>query len=167
VIRGFLRAAETDKVIQDANASAGQSVGALTYLAGPRYASNTREGIEKTISAAAQKQAPERSDPALRPPNQILMYLFFGDAVTMGLGMKKVDRIRDLLMEGYTPRQVAERVPCALSLVYEVRGKSDLARLRHQVAELRLGMRDLFDRVAVLEGKPAGAIERLEQRRHA
>lgn len=70
-------------------------------------------------------------------------------------------------MQEYTPREVAERVPCSLSLVYEVRGKSDLARLSHQVAELRLGMRDLFDRVAVLEGKPADAIERLEQRRHA
>lgn len=81
--------------------------------------------------------------------------------------MKKVDQIRDLLMQEYTPREVAERVPCSLSLVYEVRGKSDLARLSHQVAELRLGMRDLFDRVAVLEGKPADAIERLEQRRHA
>ena len=99
--------------------------------------------------------------------NQILMRLFFSDAVTMGLGMKKVDRIRELLREGYTPRQVAERVPCSLSLVYEVHGKSDLARMRHQVAELRLGMRDLFDRVAVLEGKPADIIERFEQRRHA
>jgi hypothetical protein len=55
VIRGFLRAAETDIVIEDANASAGQSVSALTYLAGPRYANDTREGIEKAISAAAQK----------------------------------------------------------------------------------------------------------------
>jgi hypothetical protein len=101
------------------------------------------------------------------PPNQNIVYLFFSDAVTMGLGMKKVDRIQELLREGYTPRQVAERVPCSLSLVYEVRGKSDLARMRHQIFELRLGMRDLFDRVAVLEGKPADAIERLEQRRHA
>jgi len=55
VIRGFLRAAETDKVIQGANASAGQRVAALTYLAGPRYASNTRVGIEKAISAASQE----------------------------------------------------------------------------------------------------------------
>jgi hypothetical protein len=58
------------------------------------------------------------------------MYLFFGDAVTIGLGMKKVDQIRDLLMQEYTPRQVAERVLCSLSLVYEVRGKSDLASLQ-------------------------------------
>jgi hypothetical protein len=85
----------------------------------------------------------------------------------MGLRMKKVDQIRDLLMQEYTPREVAERVPCSLSLVYEVRGKSDLARMRHEIAELGLGMRDLFDRVAVLEGKPADAIERFEQRRHA
>ena len=96
-------------------------------------------------------------------PNHILMYWFFSDAVTMVLGMKKVDRIRDLLMEGYTPRQVAERVPCSLSLVYEVRGKSDLARLRHQMAELSLAVHELYDRLARLEGKPVNIIERFEQ----
>ena len=95
------------------------------------------------------------------------MYLFFSDAVTIGLGMKKVDRVRDLLMEGYTPRQVAERVPCSLSLVYEVRGKCDLARLRHQVAELRLAVGEIYDRLARLEGKPINIIERLQQQRHA
>ena len=95
------------------------------------------------------------------------MYLFFASAVTMGLAMKKVDQIRYLLTQEYTPQEVADRVPCSLSLVYEVRGKSDLARMRHEIAELRLGMHDLFERVAVLEGKPADAIERLEQRRHA
>ena len=51
VVSGFLRAAEMDKVISDAGASAGGSVTALTYLAGPKYASDTREGIEKAISA--------------------------------------------------------------------------------------------------------------------
>ena len=85
----------------------------------------------------------------------------------MGLAMKKVDQIRYLLTQEYTPQEVADRVPCSLSLVYEVRGKSDLARMRHEIAELRLGMHDLFERVAVLEGKPADPIERLEQRRHA
>jgi len=81
--------------------------------------------------------------------------------------MKKVDQIRDLLMQEYTPRQVAERVPCSLSLVYDARGKSDLVRMRHQILELRLGIHDLLDRVALLEGKPADIIERSEQRRHA
>lgn len=55
VISGFLRAAATDKVIKDANAPAGQSVRALTYLAGPQHASDTRKGIEKAISTASQK----------------------------------------------------------------------------------------------------------------
>jgi hypothetical protein len=55
VIAGFLRAAATDKVLKDANAAAGQAVTALTYLAGEKNVSSTREGIEKAISAAARK----------------------------------------------------------------------------------------------------------------
>ncbi len=47
VIIGFLRAAATDKALRDANVSAGQRVTALSYLAGAKYAGNTREGIEK------------------------------------------------------------------------------------------------------------------------
>jgi hypothetical protein len=50
VVSGFLRAAEMDRVIRDAGASASRGVTALTYLAGPRYAGNTREGMEKAIS---------------------------------------------------------------------------------------------------------------------
>jgi cytosol aminopeptidase family protein len=52
VTLGFLRALATDKVLRDANASAGQSVTALTYLAGSKNVSNTREGIEKAINRA-------------------------------------------------------------------------------------------------------------------
>jgi cytosol aminopeptidase family protein len=55
VISGFLRAAATDKALKDANASATPPVTALTYLAGAANASNTREGIEKAISAASRK----------------------------------------------------------------------------------------------------------------
>jgi hypothetical protein len=55
LFNGFLRAAATDKLIRDANASAGQPVTALTFLAGAANASNTREGIEKAILAASQK----------------------------------------------------------------------------------------------------------------
>jgi hypothetical protein len=51
VISGFLRAAATDKVFRDWNASASQPVAVLTFLAGPANASKTREGIEKAISA--------------------------------------------------------------------------------------------------------------------
>lgn len=55
VISGFLQAAAAEKVLKDANASAGQSVVELTYLAGPKYAPNTREGIEKAFSGTAHK----------------------------------------------------------------------------------------------------------------
>jgi hypothetical protein len=93
------------------------------------------------------------------------MYLFL--PLQWGIAMKKVDEIRYLLTQEYTPRQVAERVPCSLSLVYEVRGKCDLAILRHEIAGLRLAVGNLHDRLDRLEGKPADIIERLEQRRHA
>jgi hypothetical protein len=52
VIRGFLRALETDKVVENAKASAAQSVTALTFLAGSQHANDTREGIEKAIAAS-------------------------------------------------------------------------------------------------------------------
>jgi hypothetical protein len=55
VIAGFLRAVATDEVLREANASAGQGVAALTFLAGPKNVSSTREGIEKAIAAAARK----------------------------------------------------------------------------------------------------------------
>ncbi len=55
VIAGFLRAAATDNLLRDANASPGQPVTALTYLAGAKNTGNTREGIEKAITAAPHK----------------------------------------------------------------------------------------------------------------
>jgi hypothetical protein len=55
VIRGFLRAAATHKILQDAKASASPGVTALTYLAGAQNVNSTREGIEKAISAASPK----------------------------------------------------------------------------------------------------------------
>lgn len=79
----------------------------------------------------------------------------------------KVHSIRELLSMGYTPRQIAERVPCSLSLVYEVRGKREIAVMRHQIAELRLAVGEIDDRLARLEGKPVNIIERLQQQRHA
>jgi hypothetical protein len=53
VTLGFLRAAATDKVLRQANASPGPTITTLTYLAGPKNVSNTREGIEKAIAEAA------------------------------------------------------------------------------------------------------------------
>jgi hypothetical protein len=55
VIAGFLRAVATDEVLREANASSGPDVAALTFLAGPKNVSSTREGIEKAIAAAARK----------------------------------------------------------------------------------------------------------------
>jgi hypothetical protein len=55
VIGGFLRAAATDKVLRDANASSSQGVTGLTYFAGTKNVDSTREGIEKAITAAARK----------------------------------------------------------------------------------------------------------------
>ncbi len=51
VLRGFLRAAAIEKALKDAGASASSSVAALTFLAGAKNVSSTREGIEKAISA--------------------------------------------------------------------------------------------------------------------
>jgi hypothetical protein len=56
VILGFLRAAATDQALREANASAGQSVIDLTYLAGSKNVGNTREGIDKAIAAAASSK---------------------------------------------------------------------------------------------------------------
>jgi len=51
VIGGFLRAAETEKVVNEANASTSQAIGSLTYLAGQEHAGETRDGIAKAIAA--------------------------------------------------------------------------------------------------------------------
>jgi hypothetical protein len=55
VIRGFLRAASTGKVLTDAKASSSPSVAALTFLAGAKNAANTRDGIEGAVHARARK----------------------------------------------------------------------------------------------------------------
>jgi hypothetical protein len=52
VLTGFLRAAAIDKALKDAGASASPSVAALTFLAGAKNVSSTRDGIEKAISAS-------------------------------------------------------------------------------------------------------------------
>lgn len=50
MIRGFLRAATAEKLLEDAGNS-DVIVQDLTYLAGPRYASDARQGIEKALAA--------------------------------------------------------------------------------------------------------------------
>jgi hypothetical protein len=52
VIAGFLHAAETEKVVNEASVSTSQGIGSLTYLAGQRHAEETRAGIEKAIAAS-------------------------------------------------------------------------------------------------------------------
>lgn len=55
VITGFLQALATEAVLKAGDASAGGTIVDLTYLAGPMYASTTRQGIEKAIAAAPRK----------------------------------------------------------------------------------------------------------------
>jgi hypothetical protein len=55
VMSGFLRAAATRRALNEANASADRNVAALTYLAGQEHANDTRDGMEKAISAASRK----------------------------------------------------------------------------------------------------------------
>lgn len=55
VIAGFLRAAAIEKLLRDANASSGNPVSAVTYLAGPRNVESTRSGIEKAVAAARRR----------------------------------------------------------------------------------------------------------------
>jgi hypothetical protein len=52
VILGFLHAADTEKLITEANASSAERVASLTYLAGQEHAGETRDGIEKAIAAS-------------------------------------------------------------------------------------------------------------------
>ena len=55
VIRGFLRAAATARMLRDANAAASPAVTELTYLAGAQHLIDTRDGIGKAIAAASRK----------------------------------------------------------------------------------------------------------------
>jgi hypothetical protein len=52
VIHGFLRAQATESALTSAGDAAGVTIQDLTYLAGPQYASTTRDGIEKALAAA-------------------------------------------------------------------------------------------------------------------
>lgn len=58
-LRGFLRAAETEKEIANAGYSAGVTVADLTYLAGVKYALVTHDGLmqEFTVEAAKKNDA--------------------------------------------------------------------------------------------------------------
>jgi hypothetical protein len=55
VIRGFLRAARTEKAVQDGGGSRGTVIQELTFLAGPQHAADAQHGVEKAIVADAAK----------------------------------------------------------------------------------------------------------------
>jgi hypothetical protein len=55
VIRGFLRAARTEKAVQDGGASRGTVIQELTFLAGPQHVADARKGIEKAVAADGAK----------------------------------------------------------------------------------------------------------------
>jgi hypothetical protein len=55
LISGFVRAAQTEDALEEANVSASRNVTALTYLAGQRHANETLEGIRKGISETSRK----------------------------------------------------------------------------------------------------------------
>ncbi|MGA2746452.1 MAG: M17 family peptidase N-terminal domain-containing protein [Candidatus Sulfotelmatobacter sp.] len=54
VIRGFLRAARTEKVVQEGGASRGPIIQELTFLAGPQHAADAQKGIENAIADAGK-----------------------------------------------------------------------------------------------------------------
>jgi Cytosol aminopeptidase family, N-terminal domain len=54
VTLGFLRAGATANVLRAANASDSPVVASLTFLAGPKNVSSTREGIENAVSSAGK-----------------------------------------------------------------------------------------------------------------
>jgi hypothetical protein len=54
LINGFVWAAQIQDVLEEANASAGRNVTALTDLAGQQYANDTLEGIRKGISGTSR-----------------------------------------------------------------------------------------------------------------
>jgi hypothetical protein len=75
--------------------------------------------------------------------------------------MKKKDDIQRLLDQGVEPRQIADRLNCALSWIYVVRQQRDLPLLRHRLAELEEQVHHLDERVRRLAGEPDDIIERL------
>ncbi len=53
-ISGFLRAARTEKLLQEAGADKRPIIQDLTYLAGPTHAADTQKGIERALAAAGR-----------------------------------------------------------------------------------------------------------------
>jgi hypothetical protein len=79
--------------------------------------------------------------------------------------MKKVEIVRFWLDQDVPPKEVARRVPCALSLVYEVKGLSGMAGVRHELGVIQEELREIQDRLRRLEGSPADILERMLTRK--
>ena len=75
--------------------------------------------------------------------------------------MTKVDRIRYLLDNGASAKEAARDAGCALSLVYQVKGLSGMARLRHEIGVLKEENREIRERLRLLEGGPEDIVERM------
>jgi hypothetical protein len=56
VIVGVLRAASTDRLLREASALSGPVVTTLTYLAGEKNVSSTRQGVEKAIATSGSSR---------------------------------------------------------------------------------------------------------------
>lgn len=54
-MRGFLRAANTARILKDANDSTAATMQDFTFLAGQAHASDTKQGIERAIAAVTTK----------------------------------------------------------------------------------------------------------------
>jgi hypothetical protein len=54
-MRGFLRAANTERILKDANDSTAGTMQDFTFLAGQAHASDTKQGIERAIAAVTTK----------------------------------------------------------------------------------------------------------------
>ena len=75
--------------------------------------------------------------------------------------MRKVDRVRQLLDIGASPREAAREAGCALSLVYEVRRLSGMAKVTHEIGAIKEDLREIHERLRRLEGSPNDAIRRI------
>jgi hypothetical protein len=53
VVDGFLRAAATERILRQHNMSGGVAIESITFLAGPKFAESTRDGIARAYAKAA------------------------------------------------------------------------------------------------------------------
>jgi cell division protein FtsB len=65
--------------------------------------------------------------------------------------MKKVEEVRFWLRQGIGIKEAAQRAGCSLSLAYQAKGRSEIAKLRHGLAVLKQEVQELRERVGRLE----------------